>query len=245
MFSALISVFIVSFISLIGVFTLAIKEEKLKKILLFFVSFSAGALLAGAFFHLIPEAVEEMGFGKKLSFSLIGGIVVFFVLEKFIRWRHCHIPTSENHPHPVSYMNLVGDAFHNFLDGTIIAAAYLVNPSLGLTTTLAVIFHEIPQEIGDFGVLLHGGFTKKRALFFNFLSALFAVLGCVVTFLMSNFVAGLSWLLVPFTAGGFIYIAGSDLIPELHRETSAKKSFFQLLALILGIILMFLLRFLE
>jgi len=245
MFSALISVFIVSLISLIGVFTLAIKEEKLKKILLFFVSFSAGALLAGAFFHLIPEAVEEMGFGKKLSFSLIGGIVVFFVLEKFIRWRHCHIPTSENHPHPVSYMNLVGDAFHNFLDGTIIAAAYLVNPSLGLTTTLAVIFHEIPQEIGDFGVLLHGGFTKKRALFFNFLSALFAVLGCVVTFLMSNFVAGLSWLLVPFTAGGFIYIAGSDLIPELHRETSAKKSFFQLLALILGIILMFLLRFLE
>lgn len=245
MFSALISVFIVSLISLIGVFTLAIKEEKLKKILLFFVSFSAGALLAGAFFHLIPEAVEEMGFGKKLSFSLIGGIVVFFVLEKFIRWRHCHIPTSENHPHPVSYMNLVGDAFHNFLDGTIIAAAYLVNFSLGLTTTLAVIFHEIPQEIGDFGVLLHGGFTKKRALFFNFLSALFAVLGCLVTFLMSNFVAGLSWLLVPFTAGGFIYIAGSDLIPELHRETSAKKSFFQLLALILGIVLMFFLRFLE
>lgn len=245
MISALISVFIVSLISLIGVFSLAIKEEKLKKILLFLVSFSAGALLAGAFFHLIPEAVEEIGFGKKLSFCLIGGIVVFFILEKFIRWRHCHIPTSENHPHPVSYMNLVGDAFHNFLDGTIIAAAYLVNFSLGLTTTLAVIFHEIPQEIGDFGVLLHGGFSKKRAVLFNFLSALFAVLGCLVTFLMSNFIAGLSWLLVPFTAGGFIYIAGSDLIPELHRETSVKKSFFQLLALLLGIILMFTLRFLE
>jgi len=245
MFYALISVFIVSLISLIGVFTLAIKEEKLKKILLFFVSFSAGALLAGAFFHLIPEAVEEMGFGKKLSFLLIGGIIVFFILEKFIRWRHCHIPTSENHPHPVSYMNLIGDAFHNFLDGTIIAAAYLVNVQLGLTTTLAVIFHEIPQEIGDFGVLIHGGFTKKRALFFNFLSALFAVLGCLVTFLMSNFIAGFSWLLIPFTAGGFIYIAGSDLIPELHRETGVRKSLIQLLALIFGIALMFVLKFLE
>lgn len=245
MFYAFISVFIVSLISLIGVFSLAIKEEKLKKVLLFLVSFSAGALLGGAVFHLLPEAVEEMGFAKKLSFCFLGGIIVFFILEKFIRWRHCHIPTSENHPHPVSYMNLIGDAFHNFLDGTIIAAAYLVNFSLGLTTTLAVIFHEIPQEIGDFGVLIHGGFNKKRALLFNFTSALFAVLGCLATFLINDFVSGLSWLLVPFTAGGFIYIAGSDLIPELHRETSVKKSFWQLSALLLGVGLMFVLTLLE
>jgi len=245
MLSALISVFVVSLISLIGIFSLAIKEDKLREILFFLVSFSTGTLLASAIFHLIPEAVEEMGFGKKLSFCLIGGILTFFILEKFIRWRHCHILTSKDHPHPIGYMNLIGDAFHNFLDGMMIAAAYLVNNSLGLITTLAVISHEIPQEIGDFGILLHAGFSKKRALLFNFASALFAVFGCLITFLMNNFMVGFSWLLVPFTAGGFIYLTGSDLIPELHRETNIKKSFFQLLGIILGICLMFILKFLE
>lgn len=245
MIYAFVSVFIVSIISLIGVFTLTIKEEKLRKILLFLVSFSAGTLFGDAVFHLLPEAVEEFGFANKLGLSFLTGLISFFILEKFIRWRHCHIPTSENHPHPISYMNLAGDAFHNFIDGAIITASYLVSLPLGLATTWAVIFHEIPQEIGDFGVLLHGGFSKKKALLMNFISALFAIFGCLITFTLNNFIQNFSLLLVPFAAGGFIYIAGSDLIPELHRETGIKKSLAQLMALILGIGLMFLLKFLE
>lgn len=242
---ALISVLIVSSISLIGVFTFAVKQEKLKKILFILVSFSAGALLGGAVFHLIPEAVEEIGFGKKMGFSFLGGIVVFFILEKFIRWRHCHVPTSDQHPHAFGYMNLVGDAFHNFIDGMIIAASYLISIPLGIATTWAVVFHEIPQEISDFGVLLYAGFSKGRALLLNFLTAFFAIFGCLVTFLLSRFIENFSLLLVPFAAAGFVYIAGSDLIPELHRETNFKKSLIQLFFLVLGIFLMFFLGFLE
>ncbi|MBS4014405.1 MAG: ZIP family metal transporter [Bacteroidetes bacterium] len=244
MLYAIISVLIVSLISLIGVFAFAIKEEKLKKTLLLLVSFSAGALLGGAFFHLLPEATEEIGFEKVALYTLIG-LILFFILEKFIRWRHCHVVTSENHPHPIGYMNLVGDAVHNFIDGTIIAAAYIISLPLGLTTTLAVILHEVPQEIGDFGILLHAGFKKKRALLFNFLSALFALIGCLATFALDQFIENLSLFLIPFAAGGFIYIAGADLIPELKKERGFNKSFFQLIALLLGIVLMFSLKFLE
>lgn len=244
MIAAIISVFVVSLISLIGVFTLAIKEEKLKKFLLVLVSFSAGALLGGSFLHLLPEASEEIDFERVALYTLIG-LILFFVLEKFIRWRHCHILTSNYHPHPLGYMNLIGDAVHNFIDGTIIMATYLVSLPLGAATTLAVILHEVPQEIGDFGILLHAGFTKKRALLFNFLSALFAFLGCLTTFTLNQFVDHLSSFLIPLAAGGFIYIAGADLIPELQKECGPGKSFFQFLALVLGIILMFVLKFLE
>ena len=170
---------------------------------------------------------------------------MFFALEKFISWRHCHIPTSKEHPHPVVWMNLVGDGLHNFTDGMIIAASFLVNIPLGITTSLAVILHEIPQEIGDFGVLIHGGFSKNKALVFNFLSGLMAIGGAVLTlFLGTRFVQPVR-LLIPFTAGSFIYIAGSDLIPELHKETNLKKSAFQLLGLILGIGVMLSLLLIE
>jgi len=226
----------------IGLFTFALKEEKLKKILLFLVSLSTGGLFGGAFFHLLPEVSEEIGFESKIALYVLSGIIVFFILEKFIRWRHCHILTSANHPHPFTYLNLIGDGVHNFIDGAIIAGAYLVSPFLGLTTTLAVIFHEIPQEIGDFSVLLYGGFSRKKALIFNFCSALFAIFGCLVILFFSHLISNLALFLVPFAAGGFIYIAGADLIPELHRETSLKKSFFQFFFLLLGLSLMFILK---
>lgn len=242
---SLASVLIISMISLIGVVTISVKEEKLKKILLFLVSFSAGALLGGAFIHLLPEAVEEHGFGLDVSLYLLSGILIFFMMEKFIHWRHCHIPTSKSHPHPFAFMNLIGDGFHNFIDGMIIGGSYLVSISLGFTTTLAVILHEIPQEIGDFGVLLHGGFSRFRALFFNFLSALTAVLGVIVSLLIGTRVENFTMFLVPFTAGGFIYIAGSDLIPELHKECVLSKSLMQLVSLLLGIAVMLTLMFVE
>jgi len=241
----LISVFIISLLSFVGLLFLAFKKEILQKLLLFLVSFATGGLLGGAFLHLLPEAAEELGLGWNFSLMTLGGILAFFILEKFIFWRHCHIPTSKTHPHPVVFMNLVGDGFHNLLDGVMIAASFMIDFSLGLATTLAVLIHEIPQEIGDFGVLVYGGFSKVKALLFNFASGLVAVFGAVLTLTLGVKFTNLIPLLIPFTAGGFIYIASSDLIPELHKETNLLKSGVQLLGLLLGIGLMLLLTFNE
>jgi len=244
-FFSLISVFIISLISFVGILFLSLKKEVLQKILFFLVSFAAGSMLGGAFFHLLPEAIDDLGTGFNLSFAIIGGILAFFILEKFIAWRHCHIPTSTQHPHPVAFMNLIGDAFHNFIDGVVVAASFITSFSLGLTTSLAVIFHEIPQEIGEFGVLVHGGFNNKKALLLNFCSALTAILGAILTLIVGTKIIIFSKLIVPFAAGNFIYIAGFDLIPELHKETKAGKSLIQLLGLLLGIGLMFFLTLNE
>jgi len=244
-FATLLSVIIVSILSFIGVLALAFKEKFLKKILLYLVSFAAGALFGDAFIHLIPEAVEKIGLGLMFSLSILAGILVFFILEKFIHWRHCHVPTSKNHPHPLGYMNLIGDGFHNFIDGMIIAASYIISVPLGIATTLAVVLHEIPQEMGDFGILIYAGFTKTKALFFNFLSALFAVLGAVVVLILGVKFQNFSAFLLPFTAGGFIYIAGTDLIPELKKDCKPTKNLGIFVALILGIGMMLLLTLLE
>jgi len=243
---SLVSVIIVSLISLVGVLVFSLKEENLKKILLYLVSFSAGGLFGHAFIHMIPEAVGENGFGLQVSLYILIGIVTSFIMEKFLQWRHCHIPTSEEHPHSFAYMNLFGDAVHNFIDGLIIGGSYLANIPLGIATTLAVVFHEIPQEIGDFGVLIYGGFNKSRAIFFNFSTALTAIFGAIVAlsvgFLIQDFIP----FLIPFAAGNFIYIAGSDLIPELRKEEPRfLKSALQLASFVLGVLILFSLVLLE
>jgi zinc and cadmium transporter len=237
---AILSVLVVSLISFVGVFTLGIKVKKLRKFLIYVISFAAGALFGDAFIHLLPETVEKFGFGLNISLYFLGGIVVFFFLEKVIQWQHCHGHMLEDkHVHPFAYMNLVGDGMHNFLDGVIIAASYLVSVPVGVATTVAVVLHEIPQEIGDFGVLLHGGFTKGKALLLNFGSALVAVLGVVIVFLLEGGVENLELILVPIAAGGFVYIAGSDLIPELHKDSdSVWKNLLQLIAFVVGILVM-------
>ena len=176
----IVSVFIVSSISLIGVLTISFNLERLKKILLFLVSFAAGSLLGGAFIHLLPEAYDEIENIEMIPYLILLGIVSFFIIEKILCWRHCHIPTSEEHPHPMAINNIIGDGAHNFIDGMIIAGSYLVSFPLGLATTVAVILHEIPQEIGDFGVLLHAGYSKIKALSFNLVSALSAILGTII-----------------------------------------------------------------
>ncbi len=237
----LASVVAVSMVSLVGVVLFPFSRETTKRLLVYMVSFSAGALFGDAFIHLLPEAVGESGFSTGLAISLIGGIVFSFCIEKFIRWRHCHLPTSEEHPHPIAFMNLVGDAVHNFIDGIIIAASYLASVPVGIATTFAVVFHEIPQEIGDYGVLLHGGFTKRKALLMNFLTALTAVAGAAAALFVSSMVSNTTSILLPFAAGIFIYIAGSDLIPELHKEVKVKESAFQLLWFLLGVGIMILL----
>jgi len=235
----LLSVIVVSLVSLVGILFLALKDKFLNKILILLIALASGALLGGAFFHLIPESAEQMKM-EHIGILVLAGIMVFFVLEKFIHWRHCH--SGKCSVHPFTYSILIGDGLHNFVDGLTIAAAYLVNLGLGITTTLAIILHEIPQEIGDFGVLVYGGFTKKKALLFNFLSALTAVIGAVIGYFIG---AGINMAYVlPFAAGGFIYIAATDLIPELHKKSKALESVMQFAFILIGLALMWLLKFL-
>jgi len=243
---SLLSVAIVSLISLVGILTLSIKMERLRKILIYLISFSAGALIGDAFIHLLPEIVEESGgFELEISLYVIFGIVISFVIEKFIHWRHCHLPITAEHKHPFAWMNLFGDSMHNLIDGMIIGAAYLVSIPVGIATTIAVILHEIPQEIGDFGVLIYGGFSVKRAVFLNFLTALTAVIGTVVVLIFGSYAENSVFFLIPFAAGNFIYIASTDLIPELHKETAVSKSMGQLISFVLGVCVMLLLLQLE
>lgn len=242
---SIVSVIIVSLVSLIGVFTLSISDDKLKKWLLYLVSFAAGALLGDAFLHLIPEAFRLSDRYLMLSVNILLGLVIFFILEKFIYWRHCHVPTSEKHPHPLGVINLVGDGLHNFIDGVIIGSSYLISIPLGVTTTIAVLLHEVPQEIGDFSILLHAGYTKKKALLFNLLSASIAVFGAALILLIGDSVGQLADYLIPFTIGGFIYIAAADLLPEIHREDNTKKSILQLVFFLAGVGLMGLLLLLD
>jgi zinc and cadmium transporter len=250
-FYSLVSVLIVSLVSFVGVLTLGVKQDKLKKILIYFISFSAGALFGDAFIHLMPEIIKEQGFGLNVSIYLLIGILIFFILEKIVHWQqyHCHgeeceielqqrIKKSQNPKiHSFAYMSLIGSSLHNFIDGMIIAAGYIANFQIGLATTIAVFLHEIPHELGDFSILVHGGFAKRKALFINFLSALVSLLGVVFTFLINSSI-NLELLIVPIATGGFIYIAGSDLIPELHKESGIKTSIIQVLTFILGILIM-------
>lgn len=241
----IIAVLIISLISLVGLFTLSLNQKKLYKVLIYLVSFSAGTLMGDAFLHLIPEAFESSENAIKVPFSILGGILIFFLIEKMIRWRHCHEEPCEDHPHPFSYVILFGDSIHNFIDGMIIAASFLVSVPLGIATTTAVIFHEIPQEIGDFASLVYGGFSRGKALFFNFITALTSVLGAILILSINFIETDLTSFLVPFAAGGFIYIAGTDLIPELHKHRDLKAGIWQTISFVIGIGLMAGLLFLE
>lgn len=237
---SVLSVALVSAISLTGVVILIILKELNRDVLLYLVSFSVGGLLGGAFFHLLPEASAASGFDLRVSFLVLLGIIGSFVLEAVLKWRHCHIPTSEEHEHPFAYVNLLGDAVHNFIDGIAIGASYLVSVPTGLATTLAVCLHEIPQEMGDFGVLLYAGFERKRAILYNFLTALTAFFGAALALLLETFVGDITLTLIPFAAGNFIYIAGADLIPELHSEENLGRTLAQLTSMILGLALLYL-----
>ncbi|MFH0840664.1 MAG: ZIP family metal transporter [bacterium] len=240
LFWAIGATLVVSLISLIGIFFLSINDKFLKSILFCLVGLSAGALMGGAFLHLIPESVEEFG-TKYVFIYLLAGFMLFFVVERILKWRHCH----EGHCsiHTFTKMSLIGDGVHNFIDGLIIAASFAVDVRLGIVTTVAVITHEIPQEIGDFAVLVYGGYTKGRALFLNFCIACFAILGAVIGFFLFNYIDNFVVILLPLTAGGFIYIAASDLVPELHKEKEIKKAFVAFSFFVIGIVLMYCLKF--
>jgi len=235
LFEILASVLFVSLLSFVGVVSLSLSRDRLNKILILLVAFAAGSLLAASFFHMIPEANEEIG-GDSFKLVLVG-IILFFVVEKFIHWHHCG--REECHVKPAGYLNLFGDGLHNFIDGVIIAAAYISSVKLGLVTTLVIALHEIPQEFGDFAVLLHSGFNARKALFYNFLSAATAVFGGVLGFLFLPKIEPLIPSVIAMAAGGFIYIATADLMPELHKENQLGRMLQQTVALLAGVILIY------
>jgi len=245
LFYILLSTFLISLIAFIGALTLFLKEKLLDKILLILVAFSAGALIGSAFLHLIPETIAKVGVEEnqllKVFLYLLLGFCTFFILEQFIRWHHHH---ATQHPEiaSFSYLILISDGIHNFIDGLIIAASFAVALPVGVVTALAVALHEIPQEIGDYGVLVYGGFKKVKALFLNFLSAIAVILGGIVGFLLSEKIGDSIIFLLPFAAGNFIYIASSDLIPEIKHKGNFKKSITYFFVFLLGIMLMLLIR---
>lgn len=241
----LASVLLVSLISFVGVAALAVERRSLRRALFLLVSFAVGGLFGDAFIHLLPESFRAFGCGARASAYILGGILLFFCLEKFVRWRHCHAEPCEGHTRPVVVMNIVGDAAHNLIDGMLVGASYLVSTPIGIATTLAIILHEIPHEMGNFGVLIHGGLSVKKAVIYNFLSGLVAVVGAVAALVIGGRVHGFAEALLPVTAGGFIYVAGSDLIPELQHDADAKASLLQFACILLGLGLMALLLLME
>ncbi len=243
-----LSVIGISLLSLVGVSLFLLRESLIRTLLLYIVSFSTGSLFGDVFYHMLPEIAQSSStFDRAMSFVLLG-ILISFVIEKFIHWHHCHIlPADDAHceHHHVGVMSLVGDGVHNFIDGILIAGSFLVSTEIGFATTIAVMLHEIPQEIGDFAILLHSGFSRTKAILFNLLSASTALLGAMIVVVFTTSAPVFSGALLPIAAGNFLYLAGSDLIPELHKHTGLRQGVLQLLCIILGMATMYSLTFLE
>jgi zinc and cadmium transporter len=227
-----------SAIALVGGLTLLLPERVLRGLLLPLVAFSAGSLLGGAFFHMLPATLAAGAAPRRTFAWLLAGFLLFFLLEQFLHWHHCHRAEADCRK-PLSYLILIGDGLHNFLGGLAVSATFLIDVRLGVTTWFAAALHEIPQELGDFGVLLHAGWSKRRALAFNFASATTFLLGGLVTWASSlRFDVG---FLVPLAAGNFLYIAASDLVPEINRHFGWRTNLLHLAALAGGVLLLYLL----
>jgi zinc and cadmium transporter len=231
-----------SLVALVGLFTFVLKEKTLRKIILPLVAFSAGALLGGAFLHMIPESIGKFKTNQEVFILVLIGFSIFFLLEQFIHWHHCHKLPSE-HKKPVTYLILIADGIHNFIGGLAIAGAFIIDIRMGMVTWIAAAAHEIPQELGDFGILIHGGWSKKKALIFNFISASTIILGALLAYFLSNYIN--ITFLVPLAAGNFIYIACSDLIPEVKHGCSVKNNIIHFIFFILGILLIYLVSFIH
>ncbi len=236
LWAIILSNLLISLIALVGIFFLTFKKEILDKIIFGLIALSAGTLMGGAFIHLLPEAIKEINDVDCVSGCVLMGFITFFLAEKIFYWHHCH--NDARKIHAVAYLNLFGDAIHNFTDGLIIAASYSINISFGIATCIAIIAHEIPQEIGDFGVLIYAGLNKSKALWLNYMVALTSVLGGIVGYFLSEKIKSIIPLLLAFAAGGFIYIASSDLMPELRKLVKLKESIIGFSLFIFGILIM-------
>lgn len=241
LFWIILATFVNGLMALVGAVTFIFSSNLLKKITFILIAFSAGTLLGGGLLHLLPEALDMLDVMAVFLTAIIG-FSLFFLVEKFLHWHHCH-DEEEKCPHPFTYLILFGDGIHNLLDGLAIAAAFLIDIRLGIITTLVIISHELPQELGNFAILIHGGIEKKKALLYNFLAQLTSVLGGILGFYLAEIFNFKPYMLA-FTAGGFIYIAASDLIPEIKKEGHLGKSIITYLLFLAGIVFMILIKFL-
>jgi len=226
-------------IALVGALTLPFKEATLRAILLPLVALSAGSLLGGAFFHMIPESVEKIGSQTTVYIWVVMGFSIFLLLEQLLHYHHCHRESTDCHK-PLTYLVLIGDGIHNFIGGIAVAGTFLIDVRLGITTWLAAAAHEIPQEIGDFGVLVHGGLSTKKALLYNVLSASTFLLGGILAYMFSF----TSWVyyLIPFAAGNFLYIGASDLVPEVNKHHHLANNIIHFLSFVSGILILLSIR---
>ncbi len=246
----IISVAGVSLVSLIGLFTLSLTKARLRKIASVFISFAVGALLGDSFIHLIPETFSQADPPLRSSLLILAGMMIFFVVEKLLRHRHGilhdhHHPGAVRHPE-LATINVLGDALHNFIDGVLIGVSYLASPTLGFSTTIAVLFHEIPQEFGDFGILVHSGLSVRNAVLLNLASASTSILGAVLALIAGSVAQETVVLfLLPVAAGGFVYLAAADLIPELQHDRSLRGLVSQTSLMSLGMGLMAVLAIIE
>ncbi len=234
LFYTLAATVVVSLVSMVGIIFMGAKEARRQKTIYILVSFATGSLIGGALLHLLPEAVAA---DKNAFLHVIVGILFFLLLEKLLYWRHCHKGHCD--VHTFKYLNLVGDGVHNFIDGIVIGISFLVDPGLGLTTSLAILFHEIPQELGDFSVLIFGGFSFKQALLFNLLSATTCIVGGIIACVVGSAIEPMKSVLLGFTAGGFLYIAMVDILPELRAAHDLRQSATQFMLILAGIGLMY------
>jgi zinc and cadmium transporter len=231
---------LMSCLALVGSLTLVLKPQTLDRVLLPLVAFAAGSLIGGALFHMIPAAVREIGNRLALYQWLAAGFLVFLALEQFLNWHHSHNPGPED-KQPLTYLILVADGLHNFIGGLFVAASFLVDFQLGVVAWLAAAAHEVPQELGDFAVLVHGGWSKSHALLYNFASALTFLLGGIVAYIVSARLPVV--FLIPFAAGNFLYIGAADLIPEIKKSHDVKTNACHFLAFALGLGLLLALRY--
>ena len=229
-------VIISSFLGLIGGIILLKSKKIAYKLSYIFVAFAIGALLSTAFLDLLPEALEKGNNIENVFISALIGILIFFLIEKFVIWHHHHT-YGEKEKHSYNSLVIIGDTIHNFIDGVILTAAFIVSPFIGITAFIAIVMHEIPQEISDFGILLHGKMKRKKILIISILSSLASVVGVFISYYFITSIVGIISPIIGFSAGVFIYIAASDLIPETKKIISNKKSLIQILLIILGILL--------
>lgn len=240
---AILASCVVSAISLVGVFLLSLGKKRLESMLSLLVAFAAGTLLGDAFIHLIGESLEGAKYGPSTALYILAGLLFSFIVERFVHWHHCR--TGAEHQHRLATMNLIGDGVHNLLDGFAIAAAFSVSTPVGVATTIAICLHEIPQEIGDFGVLLYSGFSKQKAILMNLATACTAIVGVIIGFVAIETFESIEKQVLLFTAGNFIYIAATDIMPELNRHEGVKRSVIHTLALLVGIGVMYAMLALE
>ena len=243
--ATIIATLLISLIAWVGIFTLFVHQSLLDQILLVLVALAAGTMLGGAFFHLLPRAITAAGGTDLLPLFgwLIVGFSLFYVLEAFIDWHHHH--SSEHERDAVTYLVLAADTLHNFIDGLVIAGAFLVATPVGIVTSFAIALHEIPQEIGDFGILVYGGFGRRRALVLNYLTQSSVIVGGIVGVLLGATVLADPTVILPFAAGNFIYIASSDLIPEIKHGEPGLESALYFVVFQVGILLMVAIRFIR